>query len=494
MAFTQGVSGLNAASSQLDTIGNNIANSQTVGFKKSRTEFADLYAGAKAGLGVQVSGITQGFSQGALETTDRSLDLAIDGGGFFRLTDGQQTTYSRNGQFQMDANGFLVNNTGGKLTGYPVDDPASANPVVLAGAQPVALKVAQGDLDANATTNGSMTFNLNSTDPAKVNTNGNAIAFDAGNPKSYNWQTSLTTYDSQGNAQQANLYFAKSATENNKWNVHALVNGQELVTNPGYYSANRTAGNSNANLTSTVTDQSNADFGKNLDVSFGANRSYTVRGEQGQILSNGTLGNNNRIDVAGLNIAVNGTPGNGDSFRFQATNQLEFNENGKLIGGANLALAFNPNNGAANVNASIDLSSVTQNSGSFVVKAANQDGYAAGSLTGISIADNGDVLGNYSNNQSRALGRVALASFTNEQGLKPDGNNGWLATTGSGQELLGSAGTGQLGSLLSGTLENSNVDLASELVTMIVAQRNYQANSQTIKTQDQILQTMVSLR
>ncbi|WP_299261735.1 flagellar hook protein FlgE [uncultured Kushneria sp.] len=405
MAFTQGVSGLNAASSQLDTIGHNIANSQTVGYKKSRTEFADLYAGAKAGLGVQVSGITQGFSQGALETTDRDLDLAIDGGGFFRLTDGQQTTYSRNGQFQMDSNGFLVNNTGGKLTGYPVDDPTSASPVVLAGAQPVALQVAQGDLDASATTSGSMTFNLNSTDTARVDANGDAIAFDATNPKSYNWQTSLTTYDSQGNAQQVNMYFVKSAAADNAWTVHAMNKGNEV-----------------------------------------------------------------------------------------GTSNLTFSESGKITGGDTLNLAFNPDNGAANIDADIDLANVTQNSGSFVVKAAGQDGYAAGSLTGISIADNGDVMGNYSNNQSRALGRVALASFTNEQGLKPDGNNAWVATTNSGQELLGSAGTGQLGSLLSGTLENSNVDLASELVTMIVAQRNYQANAQTIKTQDQILQTMVNLR
>ncbi|REC96342.1 flagellar hook protein FlgE [Kushneria indalinina] len=398
MAFTQGVSGLNAASSQLDTIGHNIANSQTVGFKKSRTEFADLYAGAKAGLGVQVSAITQGFSQGALETTDRELDLAIDGGGFFRLTDGQQTTYSRNGQFQMDSNGFLVNNTGGRLTGYPVDDPTSANPVVLAGAQPVALQVPQGDIDASATTTGSMTFNLPSNDTAKDNAN-----FDASDPKTYNWQAPLTTYDSQGNAQQVSMYFVK--TGSNEWTMNA-----------------RSGGN----------------------------------------------------DVGSLD--------------------LEFDVNGNLTGNTNLALAINPGNGAANIAANIDLAGVTQNSGDFNVKAATQNGYAAGSLTGISIADNGNVMGNYSNNQSRALGRVALASFTNEQGLKPDGNNAWLATTNSGQELLGSAGTGQLGSLLSGTLENSNVDLAAELVTMIVAQRNYQANSQTIKTQDQILQTMVSLR
>ncbi|WP_438767232.1 flagellar hook protein FlgE [Kushneria sp. TE3] len=407
MAFTQGVSGLNAASSQLDTIGNNIANSQTVGFKKSRTEFADLYAGAKAGLGVQVSGITQGFSQGALETTDRSLDLAIDGGGFFRLTDGQQTTYSRNGQFQMDANGFLVNNTGSKLTGYPVDDAMSANPVVLAGAQPVALQVAQGDLEASATTSAAMTFNLDSSSKAIRDNNGQPVTIDPASPKTYNWQTSLTMYDSQGNDHQLNLYFQKGA--DNGWSI-AGYSGGNYVTG-GY-------------------------------VTFDTN---------GKIRPNGA-------------------------------------------GEAALAVDLDPRNGAERINASVDISGVTQNSGSFVVKAANQDGYAAGSLTGISIADNGDVLGNYSNNQSRALGRVALASFTNEQGLRPDGNNGWLATTGSGQELLGSAGTGQLGSLLSGTLENSNVDLASELVTMIVAQRNYQANAQTIKTQDQILQTMVSLR
>ncbi|SPJ34878.1 flagellar hook protein FlgE [Kushneria phyllosphaerae] len=408
MAFTQGVSGLNAASSQLDTIGHNIANSQTVGFKKSRTEFADLYAGAKAGLGVQVSAITQAFSQGAMESTDRDLDLAIQGGGFFRLTDGQQVSYSRNGQFQMDSNGFLVNNTGGRLMGYPVDDPTSANPVVLAGAQPVALQVAQGDLDASATTSGSMTFNLDSTDTAKLNAAGDPIAFDATNPKSYNWQTSLTTYDSQGNAQQVNLYFVKSETPNT-WDVHALNKGVEIVSGGG-------------------------------------------------------------------------------------PKTLSFDPNGKITGDSNLALDLDPQNGANRINATIDLSSITQNSGSFVVKAAGQNGYAAGSLTGVSIADNGDVLGKYSNNQSRALGRVALAGFTNEQGLKPDGNNAWLATTDSGQELLGSAGTGQLGSLRSQTLENSNVDLAAELVTMIVAQRNYQANAQTIKTQDQILQTMVNLR
>ncbi|WP_456267396.1 flagellar hook protein FlgE [Kushneria sp. AK178] len=407
MAFTQGVSGLNAASRQLDTIGHNIANSQTVGYKKSRTEFADLYAGARAGLGVQVSGVTQGFSQGALETTDRNLDLAIDGGGFFRLTDGRQTSYSRNGQFQMDASGFLVNNTGSRLTGYPVDDPASTNPTVLAGARPVALQVPQGDLDASATTGGSMTFNLDSSAEAIRGNDGQRIFIDPADSKTYNWQTSLTMYDSQGNDHQLNLYFQKGA--DNGWSIAGYSEGRYVTGN------------------------------------------FVTFDNNGRIRPNGA-------------------------------------------GEAALDIGFDPRNGASPIDAKIDISNVTQNSGNFVVKAAGQNGYAAGSLTGISIADNGDVRGNYSNNQSRALGRVALASFANEQGLRPDGNNAWLASTDSGQELLGSAGTGQLGSLLSGALESSNVDQASELVSMIVAQRNYQANAQTIKTQDQILQTMVTMR
>ncbi|ARS54081.1 flagellar hook protein FlgE [Kushneria konosiri] len=493
MAFTQGVSGLNAASSQLDTIGHNIANSQTVGYKKSRTEFADLYAGAKAGLGVQVSGITQGFAQGALETTDRNLDLAIDGGGFFRLTDGQQVTYSRNGQFQMDANGFLVNNTGGKLMGYPVDDPTSANPVVLAGAQPVSLQVAQGDLDASATTSGKMTFNLDSTDKIRVDTEGNPIPFNANDPKSYNWQTSLTTYDSQGNAQQVSLYFVK--TDTNTWEVNtrtALANAPELpdknrgatgLAADGWQAPSDPNGNGvwqkvegERTLYATVEGAQNGAGGIVKQYSEDTGSTLLNFGSNGQISS------------------TNSRTGNIDGGYSAMPENSQFAIQGERVNGATMAIRLDAKNGTAPVTANIDLSGISQNSGSFVVKEAGQNGYAAGSLTGISVAENGDVMGNYSNNQSRALGRVALASFTNEQGLKPDGNNGWVATGKSGQELLGSAGTGQLGSLLSGTLENSNVDLAAELVTMIVAQRNYQANAQTIKTQDQILQTMVNLR
>src|SRR5699024_10012082 len=116
MAFSQGISGLNAAAASLDTIGNNIANSRTVGYKSGRTEFADLFAGAQSGLGVQTSAITRSFTAGPLENTNRPLDIAISGDGFFRLTDGSQTLYSRNGQFHQTKDGFIANAQGARLT------------------------------------------------------------------------------------------------------------------------------------------------------------------------------------------------------------------------------------------------------------------------------------------------------------------------------------------------------------------------------------------
>ena len=158
MSFTQGVSGLNAANSSLDTIGNNIANSQTIGFKSGRSEFADIYAGAKTGLGAQVSGVTQNFTGGALNNTGRALDVAIDGGGFFRLTDGAQTLYSRNGQFQQTKEGYIANAQGARLTGYNVTNfnNPSAEPTVAAGGNPVPLQIPTERMNAKATPQASL--------------------------------------------------------------------------------------------------------------------------------------------------------------------------------------------------------------------------------------------------------------------------------------------------------------------------------------------------
>ncbi len=411
MGYTQGVSGLQAASSNLDTIGNNIANSQTTGFKSGRTEFADLYASAKTGLGVQVAGIDQNFNSGSLDNTGRHLDVAIDGGGFFRLVDSNQIVYSRDGAFQQTKDGHIANAEGALLTGYNVsnfNNPNAAAAVAASG-DPVPIQFPPQGLNARATTQASLAAALDSGAKTK-----NADNFDSSNSDTYNWSTPSTVYDSQGNAYSMNLYFIKK--DDNSWQVEGRV---------------------------------------------------PLR--------------------------------NGDTEKLTQT-ELKFNANGNLesVNGDTSATStnysFDPGNGTKNpLSFTFDFAGSSQDAQNFSAGSPRQDGYAPGALTGISMEKNGMVRGSYANGQSVNLAQVALASFANEQGLDPVSDNAWVETAASGQPALGIAGTGQLGNLLGGALEKSNVDLSQELVNMIVAQRAYQANAQTIKTQNQVLQTAVNL-
>ncbi|MCM5703729.1 flagellar hook protein FlgE [Larsenimonas salina] len=422
MSFSQGVSGINAASSNLDVIGNNIANSATVGYKSSRAEFADIYAGAK-GLGTKVAAITQSFSSGSIETTDRDLDLAINGDGFFRFNDGAQTTYSRNGQLTLTKDGFLANASGGRLTGYQAQADDGSTGVVLTAenaqtarqalaGQPVNLEVPTGNMASKATGGAGIVMNLDANSEAPAN------AIDPESDNTYNFTTTMTAYDSLGNARPINLYFAKAGAGND-WNVEAFRN----IPNP-------------SDPTQTIPQSLGSET-----VSFNPN---------------GTL--------------------------IEQTPEQSLNINYPATGGAN------------QINFDLGFEGTTQFGDDFAVNDINQDGYTSGALTGISIDDDGSLIASYSNDQTKLLGQVALANFRNTQGLQPVGDNGWVETSDSGQPLLGKAGTGQLGGLVAGAVENSNVDLSSQLVNMIVAQRNYQANAQTIKTQDQVLQTLVTLR
>lgn len=396
MSFSQALSGLKAASTTLDVIGNNIANSQTVGFKGSRTLFADVYAGAQAGLGVRVTGVQQDFGTGMLESTGRNLDLAVAGEGFFRFVQNDQVVYSRNGQLIVDAEGYMVNAQGARLTGYP--------PGVGSGGTPVDLRVPTEALGANATTRVEAAFNLDAgvevIDPAD---------FDPTNPDTYSYANNATVYDSLGNAHNMTLYFTKTGetATTGTWTVNAII------------------------------------------------------------------------------------PGGSD-----ATASFNFNENGVLTGESTDTLSFGSlNNGAAALDGIVfDITGTTQFGNDFEMSAVTQDGYTSGSLVGVTIDESGQILGNYSNQRSEVLGSIVLATFANLEGLQPMGDNVWAETTSSGQAMLGNPTTGQFGTIESGVVENSNVDLASELVNLIIAQRNYQANSQTIKVQDDVLQTAVNLR
>ena len=403
MSFSQALSGLNAQQQKLGAIGNNIANSQTVGFKSSGVQFADVFANSRVGLGTKVSAVLQNFSAGNIESTNRNLDLAIGGDGFFRFQQPSgEVGYSRNGQLTMTAEGELINAQGARIMGYQAD----ADGRVQAGGAPVALNVPTGDLPAQQTTNLAFELNLDAGEEVP------AAGFNVDNPDSYNFVTNATVYDSLGNAHSVSLYFIKTGDNapggNNTWEAMAYLNGQEQgPINLGFDNSGRQDG--------------------------GAAEAVT-------------------FDVAGFD-------------------------------GTNISLTFD-----------LDLTRATQFGNDSIVTSATQDGYTSGSLVGITIEDDGTIMRNYSNEQSLAAGQIALANFRNPEGLRPVGDNLWAATQASGQEVVGAPGTGQLGQVVASAVETSNVDMARELVDMIVAQRAYQANSQTIKTQDDILQTVINLR
>ena len=408
MSFSQGLSGLNAASQALDVVGNNIANSQTVGFKSGSIAFADVFAGSQIGMGVTVAGVNQSFSDGVLGQGASALDMGISGNGFFRLTDDAgRTFYSRNGQFQSDENGFIINNQGMYLNGYQA---TGTPPTIEAGAPVGPIQIPTGQMPAIASTSGTMKGNLNSEDAA-IDTD--EYPFDPANSKSYNSVTQVDAYDSLGNKHTINVYFVK--TDDNKWTA---------------YSSDTTS---------------------------------PVLGEDDKPVYGATA--------------------------------LEFDEKGQLITNpAQLNVQSAAYNGAEALNFALDMDGMTQQATDTAMNSPSTNGYAPGLMNGYSVSDNGQIIASYSNGQKQLLGQVVLANFTNPGGLSSTGNNCWSETPQSGQPTIGTSGTGNLGTLYGGKLEASNVDLGEEMVNMIVYQRNYQSNAQTIKTQSEILQTLVNLR
>jgi len=403
MSFQHGLSGLNAAARNLDVIGNNVANANTMGAKASRAEFADLYANsltglsaATTGIGVAVSSIAQQFTQGDIVSTQNPLDMAINGRGFFRVTMGGTTQYTRNGQFRMDKDGYIVTAQGARLTGYPVDATGQTS-----DGTPTDLRISTADIPPRPTATARAQLNLDARlEPLTV-------AFDSTNPATYQSAMSMSFYDSLGRDHQVTLYFRK--TGGNAWEVRASADGTEV---PGP----------------------------------AANMTFTTGGA----------------------VATPAGP-------FDLTIPV-----GADAGGT---LSF-----------AVDLTGATQYGASFSTTEIAQDGYGTGRLSGFTADDTGMLVGRYSNGQTRPQGQIVLANFINPQGLVPLGNNSWVEGAAAGQATLGAPGSGILGSVEAGALENSNVDLTAELVNMITAQRFYQANAQTIRTHDQILQTIVNLR
>jgi flagellar hook protein FlgE len=404
-SFSIALSGLTAASTDLDVVSNNIANADTVGFKSSTTEFGDVYAAgavnlnsSSVGEGVRVTATAQQFTQGDITTTNAPLDLAISGDGFFTLKDANGVEYSRNGEFSTDQNGNVVNATGQFLQVYPLTATGTFNTGTTTDLN---LETAQSA--PNATTTGTVILNL----PADSTPIPATTAFSATNPATYTDSTSTTVYDSLGNASPATFYFTQTTTPN-VWTVNMTINGTVVGT------------------PQTLTFSS-----------------------------------------AG---AVTAPAGGGLSFA-----------------------GYTPTDGAAALSTTFNFSQSTQYGGSFGVTSIVQNGYATGQLSTVSIDPSGVVSAVYTNGRSTELGQLAMANFPNPQGLKQLGNTNWAQTFSSGTVVQGTAGSAGFGSIQSGALESSNVDLTTELVNMITAQRAFQANAQSITTANQLSETVINI-
>jgi flagellar hook protein FlgE len=449
MSFYTSLSGLKAAQSDLSVISNNVANVGTVGFKKSSSQFGDiisaspLQSSAVAGQGTRLKGIDQQFTQGGFKSSERSLDLAISGQGFFVTKTGVTNgsiSYTRNGSFSVDADRNVVDNSGAYVQVLPTDASGTVTATGIASARNLQLPLTSGL--SRATSDIDLSINLPSTAdlPASRSVYGvsNPYAFDRFDLNSFNQQAATTVYDIQGNALPATIYYSRLTTPTagdptSQWEARLFV-GDTQVSADG-----------NA---ATVPPAP-------LIMTFDANGTMTAQGYYD-----------------------NATP----PVLQPLTGAIDYAD-------------VQPAGAAATLALTVDYGSNTRQTASpFTVKTFNQDGYAAGQLDNVTVDSEGMVVASFSNGTSQALGKIMIANFTNPEGLRQLGDAKWAATGASGDPIVGEAGTNGFGSVASGSLEQANVDITEELVALIQAQRNFQANAKAIDTANQMTQTVVNLR
>lgn len=449
MSFNTALSGLQAASVDLSVTSNNIANVSTTGFKYSRSEFGDIYAVSPfgnsptaVGNGVQIDNVSQQFTQGNFEFTDASLDLAMSGQGFFVVSQnevGTDRSYTRAGEFRVNADGFIVNNDGKYLQAFPVD-PVSGAVTSTSLNTTSSLNLPPSTGNPQATTEIEIGLNLNSSasplDPAN---------FDPSASNTYTNSTSSTVHDSLGESHVLTYYFVKdipgsatnAALDPNQWQMFTYLDGSPIE----------------------------------IDITSGGNT--ITHPDPSAVFPAITIDQN--------------------------AAQFNFNPDGTLASTLPAALANEPitlANGSNALNLVHDFAnnSTTQFSANFSVNTLNPTGFSTGRLTGIDISSEGLIRATYTNGISTPMGKIALADFPNSQGLSNVGNSSWDETIDSGAVIAGEAGSGRFGLIQSGALEASNVDLTQQLVNLITAQRNFQANARSIETSNTLTQTIIQIR
>ncbi|PYE32776.1 flagellar hook protein FlgE [Idiomarina fontislapidosi] len=486
MSFNIALSGINASQKDLDTTANNISNVKTTGFKQSRAEFADIYASsifnsgrAKVGDGVLTASVAQQFSQGTLEFTENSLDLAISGNGFFATASqigDQDYNFTRSGAFKLNNESYMVDNNGNYLMGFPVDEATGANQSTsLATAQPIRIPDTAGA--PNLTENVNLSFNLDSrsqevavetgapTDPDYIE----GRPFNPEDRNSYTSSTSTTIYDSLGESHVMTTYYVRREAG------QGGENGADAVPDDG---------NSYWDVYSTVD-------GLGVDLQQLDTDGLPIPGAEAEPTAG--FGDNN-ASFSGIRVAfgADGLP-SPDSPGYDNTLGT-FSPASAQVG----STYTNGANGAQRIN--IDFNDPqgdvipTQYASEFEVNFLEQDGSTVGRLTQVDTAEDGKISATYSNGDTRFLGQVALVRFANEQGLTQVGGTSWKQSSASGEALAGEANSGTFGAIESSALENSNVNLTKELVDLISAQRNFQANSRSLEVNNTINQAILQIR
>ena len=495
MGFGQGLSGLNAAAQNLDVIGNNIANSGTVGFKSSAASFADVYASSRVGLGVKVAGISQRFTVGTVNGGGGEYDIAIDGAkGMFRVTDQSGAVmYTRNGEFLVDKNNFIVNAQGYRLTGYPAGA-VGANPVELqlptANVAPKATgsSTTVANLDANAKVVYQTDTVVADAKPGSVTLNGNNYTFTKnaagqlewvpGNPPPTVYGTAPATVELDGDGQVIAGDLA---------NIDGFVDYTAAVIEP--------ARPFDPTISSSYTSASPMTVYDSLGNSHQVMQYFVKRPSEGGASVYEVYYTMDGKAMQPTAQAADGTWSSGPNQN--SLTKLTFNNAGTLTSAPVVNLSFEQPGGnttpADPLTIAMNYTGTTQY-GSDYKLVAKPDGYSSGEFSGINIGGDGSLVASYTNGQTQVVGTIVLADFSNLQGLQPVGNNAWTETAASGQPILGQPGTNGMSTVVGQATESSNVDMSKELVNMIIAQRTYQANSQTIKTQDEIMQVLMNLK
>ena len=462
MSFFTSLSGLKAAQTDLSVLSNNIANTASIGFKKSRAEFGDLISasplqsGTVAGQGTRSKGISQQFTQGGFQTSDRALDLAISGQGFFVTKTGSQMAFTRNGAFSIDGDRNLIDSNGAFVQVLPVDSSGTLSATGISSATNLQIPYTAGQPVATKNLSLSVTLPSDADLPSSraAYQNGIAYKFDRFDSSSYNYSSATTVYDSSGNPQQATIYYVRMTAPGS-------IPAGTVVT-PAVYDTDGTT-----ILTPAVTTAT-----ANTDSTWAA---HLFIGDQ-------EASSDNLVPAAGasakpLNLVfdTNGT-------MTQPTATKTFSS--VLPSGASAPLSLDVTYGLT----------TRQASSTFTPGNFNQDGKASGQLNNISVDNKGLVTATFSDGTTKKLGAIMIANFPNSNGLRQLGDSRWGQSGLSGEPIVSQAGVGSAGSIQSGALEQANVDITEELVSLITAQRDFSANAKAIETANNMTDTIVNLR